>query len=326
VKLSIGIVNFNAGHRIRQCIEAIAKHPPSAPFEVIVIDNDSRDGSGDFLSKGEFPFVRYEKLPYNLGYTGGFNRAFELARGEHFFVYNFDIVAQPNSFDRIVAHMDADPTIGAIGGWQMSVDGRFEKYVNRLPRPYDAYLANFVSKEKAGKDERYRRYQALDLDFRGPVEVEQPAGGCLLVRSSIFPEGLMSDVFGIFWSDVEMARKVKARGYRLMMFPDAAFTHDHDWSKKPVSQTRLLVDLDYYVGAYRYFRMYEGRWASLQVRMLFGARLLGRLIIIEFPKAWRQDESWAIWRARAGVLWSFLLNRNVLLERERARQRSVSSA
>src|SRR5581483_9546953 len=186
---------------------------------------------------------------------------------------------------------------------------------NRFPRVRDVYLTNCVRKEKAMKDEGYRRYHMMDVDFAKPVEVPQPAGGLLMVRRSVFPDGLMGPEFCVFWSDVEIARRVYAAGKRIMVFPDAPFTHDHNWARKPVTESSLLVDLDYYVGCARYFRKWEGRGAALRVKLSFGARLLGRLVVIEFPAALRGEQSWAIWRARARLLWNFLRDRNVLLER-----------
>lgn len=317
MKLSIAILNYNAGYRLRQAVESVARFPPSCEYEVVVIDNDSKDGSWEFMRDWRDPRVRFVKNAWNLGFTGGYDQAFAMTSGEYFCIFNADYAATAGFFDNLVKHLDADPTLGAAAGHSMSPKGEFEKYVNRFPRPYDVYLANFVRREKAERNAGYRRYHMMGEDFSGPVEVPQPAGGCMMVRRSVFPEGLMSgDTFGIFFSDVEISRKIHDRGLRTVVFPDAPFVHDHNWTKRPPSQQGLLVDLDYYVGCARYFRKYDGYGAYVKVKLLFGARLLGRLFVIELPKAIRRAQPWSMWRMRARVLWNFLRDRNLLMERE----------
>lgn len=326
MKLSVAIVNYNAGYRLRQCIESIARHAPSVPYEVLVVDNDSKDGSADFLASWPDPRVRLVRNAHNLGFTGGYNQAFGLTTGEYFLFFNADQMATPGFFDTLVRHMDEDPSLGGATGHSTSPRGDFEKYLNRFPRPYDLYLTNFVPREKAERNAGYRRYHMLGEDFSGPVEVPQPAGGCLLVRRALFPDGLMSPEFGIFFSDVEVARRIHAQGKRIVVYPDAPFVHDHNWTKKPTTPASLLVSLDYYVGCARYFRKYDGLGAYLQVKLLFGARLLGRLLLVELPDALRGRETWEVWRTRAKVLWAFLRDRNLLLERELRRAASARDA
>lgn len=319
MKVSIAILNYNSGYRLRQSVEAILKDPPALEHEVLVVDNASRDGSADFLREKPLPNVRFIESPVNHGFTGGYNLAFREARGEYFMTMNADLFPKPGAVDALARHLDEDASLGAAGGYVIDPEGRFEKYLNRFPRVRDLYLTRFLPHEKAMEDEGYRHYHMVGEDFERPVEVPQPAGHLLMVRKALYPEGLMSDEFGVFFSDVEMARKVYLKGKRIMVFPDAPFVHDHNHAKRPQSETGLLVDLDWYVGCGRYFRKYEGYGAYLKVKALFGARLLGRLLLVEFPAALRGEEPWSLWRARARLLFDFLRDHNELLARNGSR-------
>lgn len=325
MKLSIAIVNFNGGAKLRRCLDAIRENPPSCSFEVLVVDNASSEGSVDFLEKEPRALVRLFRSKFNFTFTGGYNLAFREAKGELFMILNADLYALPGSFDNLVRHMDEDPGLGAVGGYQCRPDGSFEHYVNRFPRVKDAFLSHFIGGARAEADPGFRRYMMLDEDFSKPQEVPQPAGGCMIMRSALFPEGLMSKELGLFWSDVEISRKVAAKGLRSAVFPDAPFTHDHPRVAKPSTRTTLLIDLDYYVGGARYFGKYDGAGAALKWKALAWTRLLGRLVLIEFPSALRGKQSWSIFRGRIQVLAAFLAGRNLLLEREvrRAREAGV---
>lgn len=314
--LSILTVNYNSGPRLAAWLEAIARHPPSVPYEIVVAENASTDGSADFLRKGAPPGVRVLWLPRNLLYTAAMNEAFAASAGDRLLLLNPDVRPMPGSIDALLARLDADPTLGAVAGATLRPeDLTFEKYVNRFPRPYDVYLTQFVRRERAERNAGYRRYHMLDDDFSAAREVPQPAGHCLLVRRGLFPDGFLGAEFGLFFSDVELATKIHRAGKRIVLDPAARFVHDHDRATRPPSATSLLVDLDYYTGCARYFRKHVGVGAWLQVKLLFGARLLGRLLLVELPAALGGRQSWALLRQRAKVLWWFLAGRNVLLER-----------
>ncbi|MCA1810506.1 MAG: glycosyltransferase family 2 protein [Halobacteriales archaeon] len=314
--LSIAIVNFNSGHRLRQCLDALQRHPPSCPYEVLVVDNASTDGSAAFLANAPVPNVRLVPSPANLLFTGGVNVAHAEARGDLLLILNPDMVAQEGAFDALVRHMDADPGLGGIGGYTLTPEGRFEKYLNRFPTPYAVFLTRFVKGRRAERSPAHRRYHMVDTDFSVPQEVQQPAGGCLAVRRSLFAGQLLLDpAFGIYWSDVELAQKVWRSGHRILVFPDARFIHDHAARNDP--RGGVLLNLDYLVGSAVYFRRYGGWGAAVAAKLLFGAGFLASLLLVRLPMALRGAEAWDVWRSRAKSFFLYLANRNTLLERAR---------
>jgi len=165
-----------------------------------------------------------------------------------------------------------------VGGFCVRPDGTMEqRYVRHLPTPRLAYLHLFVDGAKAAKDEGFRRYAMLDDRFQGPTEVPQPAGGCLMVRRSLFPGRLADPRFGIYWSDVSIARQVKDRGLRCMVLPTARFLHDHD-ERRPAPEVAYRLSSDYMVGCVRYFRLHDGAAAARQAKRLILRGLTQRLL------------------------------------------------
>lgn len=323
-RLSIAVVNYNSGYRLRQCLDAIRRFPPSCPYEVVVVDNASSDGSADFLREAVPPHVRVHFSPVNLLFTGGVNLAHAEARGDLFMIMNPDIVTLEGSLDALVRHMDEDPSVGAIGGYTLTKHLEFEKYINRFPTPYALFLTHFrktapKTKEKAA----YKRYHMVGEDFSAPREVPQPAGGCFVVRSSLFEGRLLDPDLGIYWSDVELARKVGRAGGRILLFPDARFIHDHNHAPKPPNRRYLLINLDFFVGSNVYFRAYEGFWAALRLRALIVFGLLTSILLVRLLKTLRGQEPWEVWRTRVGILWNYLRGRNKLLEEARQAARAL---
>ena len=119
--------------------------------------------------------------------------------------------------------------------------------------------------------------------------------------------------FGIYWSDYDLARKIWGSGRRIIVDPAINFLHDDQADFTPGSEPRLR-DLDYLVGAVRYYRLHHGRWRAAQARMLLATGLALAIAIKHFPAMIVGRQSWATLYRRIEVLRLFLRDRNVLLE------------
>lgn len=310
--LSIVIVNYNSKYRLKQCIDAIETYPPTCDFEILVVDNHSTDGSCDFLKDGSYASVRLVANPKPMGYTHAANQGFSLSKGNRILFLNPDIKVLEHSIDNMMKHMEEDESLGAVAGYYVFPDGRFHKYYNRFPTVFSFYLACFFPKMGA-LFRSYKQYHMLDTDFSAAVEVPQPAGGCLLIRKELFKERYMSPVFCIFFSDVEVCKKIYLAGRRIMVFPDCKVIHDHDYTGRSNSGVSYFYALDLYIGCANYFRIYHGFAGFITIKLLFAGTLLlsallslGKCLLGKKPLD-RAKEKFRIFHC-------FLLHRNILLE------------
>lgn len=326
LRLSIGIVNYNSGYRLRQCIEALQKHPPAAPSEILVVDNDSHDGSSDFLKDKRPEGVRLIASPVNLLFTGGVNLAFAETTGEFFLILNPDMVACEGALDVLIRAFDEDPKLGAAGGFTVDRQDRFEGYLGDFPRPWQVFVGNYLPAAwKRREPFQHYDYAARTPAFSEPALVSAPTGGCVAFRRALFAGPPMSPDFGVFWSDAELARRIWATGYTIKVFPAARFFHDHK-PREVNGEAPLSLVLDYLVGASIYFRRYEGRLPALELKVLLGFGGLVSLVGKHLPRALAGRESWTEWRDRGAVLRDFLRGRNALLQEAREAAVSIPDA
>jgi GT2 family glycosyltransferase len=92
--LSITICSWNTLTDLRACLQSLREAKDEAHFEVVVVDNASKDGSPDMVEK-EFPEFRLLRQSVNLGFTGGHNLALAERRGTHAALLNSDTVVHP---------------------------------------------------------------------------------------------------------------------------------------------------------------------------------------------------------------------------------------
>ena len=100
IRLSIIIVSFNTKELTLWGLRSVFDSLKSKPFgyEVIVVDNNSNDGSIGAIAK-EFPLVNLIKNSKNRGYGAANNQAVREAKGELILLLNSDIVVLDNAIE-----------------------------------------------------------------------------------------------------------------------------------------------------------------------------------------------------------------------------------
>lgn len=117
-RVSVLLVTYGNLDLSRLCLASLQRAKCSVPFEVIVVDNDSPDGSARHLreveASGLLP-LRLVENRANLGFAAANNQAARMARGEHLVLLNNDTVVTDGWLDALCAHLDHDPSLGVVG-------------------------------------------------------------------------------------------------------------------------------------------------------------------------------------------------------------------
>ncbi len=200
----------------RQCLDAVLANT-RAPYELILLDNGSSDGTGDYLesltSRSEPARIVAIREPNNLGFPGGVNRCLREARGEYIVLLNNDAVVSPGWLDILVRAALCDyPHIGLVGAVSNFAGG-----IQQIPVPYrdPNELPAFAA--------RRRVECAAQL-----VDAPMLSGFCLLLRRAVLDAiGGLDERFGLgFFYDDDLSRRARGAGFRLAVAPDC-FVHHH---------------------------------------------------------------------------------------------------
>lgn len=122
-RLSIVIISYNTRDYLCRCLESIYEHPPSFPFEVIVVDNASKDGSPAAVRE-RFPAARVLAGTVNRGYSFACNQGIQAADSDLVLLLNSDTEMLAGSLNDLVQALDDRPRAGLMG--PMLLDGRGE--------------------------------------------------------------------------------------------------------------------------------------------------------------------------------------------------------
>lgn len=205
MKLSVVILNYNVRYFLEQCLRSVHLAIQALDAEIIVIDNDSQDGSCDMV-KALFPTVTLIENKENVGFSKANNQAVAVARGEYVCILNPDTAVAETTFTEAIKYFEEVRNIGALGVYLMDGTGNFLPESKRnLPTPKVSLL------KLAGFSQGY--YSNLEETSKGEVEIL--VGAFMLMRRAVYNEvgGFDEDYF-MYGEDIDLSYKITQAGYK----------------------------------------------------------------------------------------------------------------
>ena len=124
--LSIAIVSYNTKEVLIDCIRSVQARTTTITYEVIVVDNDSQDGTVAAL-KDAYPGMRIVANSENRGFAKAVNQALGVSRGRHVLLLNSDTIVRDQALATMVAYLDDHPDVGAVSCKQWTGDGHLNQ-------------------------------------------------------------------------------------------------------------------------------------------------------------------------------------------------------
>jgi O-antigen biosynthesis protein len=211
--VSIVIPVFNKFDVTYNCVKSIVRHGAQVPFEIIFVDDCSRDET--LLASFAFGRgIRLVRNPANTGFVGSCNNGFEAARGEYIAFLNNDTEVKPGWLDALYQTMRGDRQIGVAGAKLLNPDGSLQECGGIVWRLGDAW--NW-GRGQAADDPRFCYMR--DADY--------VSGAALMVKASLFAElGKFDELYApAYYEDTDLCFRVRQRGYRVVVQPAAEVVH-----------------------------------------------------------------------------------------------------
>jgi GT2 family glycosyltransferase len=223
--LSIAIVNWNTRDLLLDALASIYDAPPPFPFEVIVVDNASTDGSAEAVRE-RFPQVCLLANTENAGYARGNNQAIERAQGAYILLLNPDVLLPEGGLERAVRFMESHPKCGALGVKQIHPDGKLQRSVRGFPTPLAVFWEMIGLSRLFPQSRLFGAYRMTWFDYAQVAEVDQPMGTFLLLRrEAVAQVGNLDLAFPIFFNEVDWCLRCKRAGWAIYFTPEVAIIH-----------------------------------------------------------------------------------------------------
>jgi len=227
---------------LEQCLHAVFKALSGIESEVIVVDNNSVDGSVKMLQE-KFPLVKLISNKDNRGFSKANNQGIALAQGEYVLLLNPDTVVENDTFSKAFAFMDSHADAGGLGVKMLDGKGNFLPESKRgLPTPSVAFYKMFGLSKLFPKSKTFGRYHLGFLDKEKIHEVEILSGAFMLLRKKVLDiTGPLDEAFFMYGEDIDMSYRIIKAGYKNYYFPETRIIHYKGESTKKSSLNYVLV-------------------------------------------------------------------------------------
>ncbi|MBU1203172.1 glycosyltransferase family 2 protein [Patescibacteria group bacterium] len=223
--VSIIIVNWKVRALLEKCLNSILAETGNKQLEIIVVDNDSADGTSEMVMM-EYPMIRMIALPQNIGFAAANNLALEQAHADIIFLLNPDTEVTDGFFEEALKYFKNNPSVDIVGPKIINPDGSNQSSVRRFPDLLSQILIMLKLKNILVDNKLLSNYLANDFNYSKEQEVEQIMGAAMLIRRNVFEKiGKFDEKFFIWFEEVDFCLRAVQAGLKIKYIPYATIIH-----------------------------------------------------------------------------------------------------
>lgn len=285
MNLSIIIVNFNTKELLNKCLRSIYSQTKKTQFEIIVVDNASKDDSIDMLHK-EFTQVKIIKNKENFGFGNANNQAVKIAKGEWILFLNSDTQINDHAIDKIFYFIENEKIDQVIGCQLLNDDLTIQPSAGFFPSLDRIFLQMTFIDDLPLVKKIIKPYQQSDPNFyTSNHEVDWVTGAFLLLPKKLLEKtgGFDESIF-MYGEEVDLCFRLKKTSAKILFTPLAKIVHSKGGSSKEGFKTAVLGEYNGLLTFYK--KHYPGQLIFLELFLKLGALLrIGIFGIIDSRKA-----------------------------------------
>lgn len=225
--VTVSIVNWNTCGELRECLQGLLAQDGSVSYEVIVVDNASPDGSAEMVRAEFAGKVKLIENNTNRGFGAAQNQAISASSGRYVLLVNPDCrVCQMDLLRRMVAYMDANPGIGALGPRILNPDGTLQFSARRFPPMFAGIFRHTLLGRLFPRNRFVRSYLMADSPHDSVMDVDWLSGSALMLRREMLDEiGTFDERFYMYCEDVDLCKRAHDAGWRVVYYPEVEIIH-----------------------------------------------------------------------------------------------------
>lgn len=263
--LSIVIVNTNTKDLTVGCLRSIEKEAKNLPFEVLLTDNGSTDGSVEAFQKlaqekfwkNKFTLTLNDN---NAGYAKANNQGIRKAKGKYVLLLNNDTIVHKDSLQNLVKFAEITPDAGVIGSKLLNIDGSLQMSCFNFPTIKNAILEYFFGKK--GLFDKFAPRGDI------PTTVDAVVGAAFLMTpEAIKKVGILDERYWAYFEDIDYCRQCWKKGLKVYYLPSSVITHYHGATFKKMANEaerwkRLIPSSKIYHGLINHYIINAILWSG----------------------------------------------------------------
>lgn len=274
--VSVIIVNWNTKKLLADCLASINKFTKKVDFEIIVVDNNSNDGSQKMV-RDNFPTVKLIVNKNNLGFAKANNIGFRQAKGKYIMLLNSDTYLIENSLQKLTEFAAKQENLGVLAPQILNPNKSIQQSVGFFPDlPQIFFWMTFIDDLPFGQI--LKPYHVdHDVFYKKDRQVDWVTGAALLVPKKVISKaGELDEKIFMYGEDVEWCHRIKKAGFQVIYTPETKIIHIGRGSSDQVSTKAFVGEFQ----GLKYFYAKHKSHFSLQIlRILLKMGALARILL-----------------------------------------------
>ncbi len=268
-KLSIIVLSYNTKNLTCECLKSIfeqyEKELKIGEFEVILVDNASKDGTVDAISDIRYSDIKIIKNKENLGFSKGNNVGVGNAAGKFVLFLNSDTEIKDKGLLKMVEFLDNNKHIAIVGGRMENEDGSVQPSAGK----FYSILNLFILLFGGGR---------MGLLRSSPSRISKAdwvSGACMMVKKDIFKKiGGFDEKLFMYMEDVEVCFRARKAGYLTYYYPFISLLH-----KERRSSNKTFAIVHIYEGILYFFKKYKPKWQYDLAKSMLKTKALALVVL-----------------------------------------------
>lgn len=276
MELSIIIVNYNSLLLLKPCLESVQQAIEKLSAEIIVVDNNSTDGSREFLEKKHLLSIFNNQ---NIGFAKACNLGFHQSSGKYVLFLNPDTVISKNCFQKCISFFESHHDAGAVGVRMTDENGKFLKESKRgFPSPATSFYKLFGLSFLFPHSKIFANYYLGHLPDMENNPVDVLSGAFMMIGKEVLEKtGPFDESFFMYGEDIDLSYRMVQAGYKNYYLGEITITH-----KKGGSTTYNYNYIKRFYGAMSLFvkKHYSGKRSPFFVFTLYAGIWFRKMIAV----------------------------------------------
>jgi len=225
VDLSIIIVSYNTKDFLKKCLESL-----NSDDEIIVVDNNSSDGSVEMVKRIKTSKTQNIKIignKKNLGFAKANNIGLRKSSGRYILFLNPDTIVQKDTLKTMIKFMDENPKVGAATCRVELTNGQLDQACHRgFPTVWNAFCYFSGLEKLFPKSKIFAGFSLSYLPLDKIHEIDSGVGAFLIVRREAGePLGWFDEDYFWYGEDLDFCYRLKQKGWKIMFVPTTKIIH-----------------------------------------------------------------------------------------------------
>lgn len=288
VDVSIIIVNYNTLKMTDNCIQSVINFTRCNTFEIILIDNGSKDGSKEYFLNNKSIIYKYSDE--NLGFGRANNLGIQAASGKYIFLLNSDTIIKDDIISKLFRFAEDNPhNLGALGTCLLNADMKDAHTFSQFLSPNRVYRKLFQGLGFFSKSYETIIYDKLKTN--GFAEVDHITAAAIFIPSVVVDQiGVFDPDYFMYYEETDLEKRMDNLGLKRIVLNIRDIIHFEGGSfetKLPFNRKLLMTK-----GMRLYIDKHFKGLSKFHIKMLSALIILKDLLVLQYGI----KENWLVFR------------------------------